>query len=192
MHHLYHFIELISLSLCLSTFFLKHCHSYTACIYSDCNTFFCLYSNVLTLSYCVLLILHTCADKEKEREEEKSWVQMMQEEETGGSTADASSTKKKGQNITDVILVSCSDDGTVRLWKPLEVMSIFLMPFLFQAVFFSSNFLSVWQLLSYLFTALNFLFDQEIVFFDNTYFNNTVQCVKVGCCFYFISFNVRR
>lgn len=93
---------------------------------------------------------------------------MMQEEETGGSTADASSTKKKGQNITDVILVSCSDDGTVRLWKPLEVMSIFLMPFLFQAVFFSSNFLS------YLFTALNFLFDQEIVFYDNTYFNNTV------------------
>ncbi|PVD30085.1 hypothetical protein C0Q70_09346 [Pomacea canaliculata] len=63
-------------------------------------------------------------DKEKEREEEKSWVQMMQEEETGGSTADASSTKKKGQNITDVILVSCSDDGTVRLWKPLEAYSV--------------------------------------------------------------------
>nr|KAG5700929.1 hypothetical protein BaRGS_034214 [Batillaria attramentaria] len=58
-------------------------------------------------------------------EEEKSWAQMAEEEEEEASDKKkVSSKKQKGLNVQDVLVVSCSDDGTVRLWRPLQANTL--------------------------------------------------------------------
>ncbi|KAK7488729.1 hypothetical protein BaRGS_00020026 [Batillaria attramentaria] len=58
-------------------------------------------------------------------EEEKSWAQMAEEEEDEASDKKkVNSKKQKGLNVQDVLVVSCSDDGTVRLWRPLQANTL--------------------------------------------------------------------
>ena len=71
-------------------------------------------------------------DGEEGEDREKSWAEEMEEEEStkdkGDESQKAQAKKSRGLNVQDVIVASCSDDGTVRLWRPLQVRFLsFLM-----------------------------------------------------------------
>ena len=63
-------------------------------------------------------------DEEKE-DKEKSWAEEMEEADSGKDKEDegkkTQEKKSRGLDVQDVIVASCSDDGTVRLWQPLQV-----------------------------------------------------------------------
>lgn len=66
-------------------------------------------------------------DWEKE-DEEKSWAEEMEEVDSGKGKEDegkkTQGKKSRGLDVQDVIVASCSDDGTVRLWRPLQVSGL--------------------------------------------------------------------
>ena len=68
-------------------------------------------------------------DSEEAEDREKSWADEMDEtdgqKEKGEEGRKAGAKKTQGLNINDVIVASCSDDGTVRLWRPLQVSLFF-------------------------------------------------------------------
>ena len=70
---------------------------------------------------CLVTEMTDDPDQEEEEEEAIDWADEVSKEEEKEQTASKSRKMFKG-SIKDIVVASVSDDGTLRLWRPVEVI----------------------------------------------------------------------